>query len=107
MKWPGKLLSSKAGGKISGVMSGSVTSGLRMNFKGSVLNLLLVVLGSMGLNACGVKGDPLPPERPAHLGRGRPTYKGATEEIKIEKGGKRNVVSPDTDAEEKDEREEH
>jgi hypothetical protein len=34
--------------------------------------------------ACGVKGDPLPPEKPADLGRGRPTYKRATEKIQIE-----------------------
>lgn len=34
---------------------------------------------------CGVKGDPLPPEKPPELGRGRPTYKRATEEITIEK----------------------
>ncbi|MBX3020517.1 MAG: hypothetical protein KF799_02470 [Bdellovibrionales bacterium] len=38
----------------------------------------------MQLLGCGVKGDPLPPERPAELGRGRPTYKRATEKIKIE-----------------------
>lgn len=36
------------------------------------------------LAACGVKGDPLPPEKPPELGRGRPTYKRATEKIKIE-----------------------
>ncbi|MCB0391147.1 MAG: hypothetical protein KDD58_07645 [Bdellovibrionales bacterium] len=30
---------------------------------------------------CGVKGDPLPPEKPPLLGRGQPTYKKATEEI--------------------------
>lgn len=35
--------------------------------------------------ACGVKGDPLPPEKPVELGRGRPTYKRATEGLKIEK----------------------
>lgn len=33
---------------------------------------------------CGVKGDPLPPEKPVELGRGRPTYKRATEGLKIE-----------------------
>lgn len=32
---------------------------------------------------CGVRGDPLPPEKPTELGRGRPTYKRATEKIKI------------------------
>jgi hypothetical protein len=34
---------------------------------------------------CGVKGDPLPPEKPADIGRGRPTYKRASEEITIQK----------------------
>lgn len=33
------------------------------------------------LTACGVKGDPLPPEKPADLGRGRPTYKRAVKDI--------------------------
>ena len=28
---------------------------------------------------CGVKGDPLPPERPPELGRGKPSYSRATE----------------------------
>lgn len=35
------------------------------------------------LDGCGVKGDPLPPERPAELGRGRPTYRRATEDLPI------------------------
>ena len=30
---------------------------------------------------CGVKGDPLPPEKPATLGRGEPSYKKASEDI--------------------------
>lgn len=34
--------------------------------------------------ACGVKGDPVPPQRPAEIGRGRPTYKRATERVKIQ-----------------------
>lgn len=40
--------------------------------------ILYAVLG------CGVKGDPLPPERPPELGRGRPSYRRATEQLKIE-----------------------
>ena len=46
------------------------------------LTLLAIVFWSAG---CGVKGDPLPPEKPTELGRGRPTYKRATEGIPIEK----------------------
>jgi hypothetical protein len=36
------------------------------------------------LSGCGVKGDPLPPLIPAELGRGRPTYKRATEGLRIQ-----------------------
>lgn len=32
--------------------------------------------------SCGVKGDPLPPEKPVEIGRGRPTYRRATEPLK-------------------------
>lgn len=59
----------------------------------------LFFLFLFGLCACGVKGDPLPPEKPAELGRGRPTYKRATEGIKVER--KRRSA----DEEEKDEEE--
>ena len=38
---------------------------------------LLIVTG------CGVRGDPVAPREPALLGRGGPTYKGATEELKF------------------------
>ncbi|MGE0631339.1 MAG: hypothetical protein AB7O96_02955 [Pseudobdellovibrionaceae bacterium] len=31
-----------------------------------------------GLCACGVKGKPLPPLTPTEIGRGEPTYQGAT-----------------------------
>lgn len=52
------------------------------------------------LAACGVKGDPLPPEKSAEIGRGRPTYKRAVEEIKVEKskpGAKAPRKSEDED----------
>lgn len=35
------------------------------------------VLLSLIASGCGVKGDPLPPERPPELGSGKPTYKRA------------------------------
>ena len=35
------------------------------------------------LCACGVKGDPLPPEKPPTLGRGQPSYRRAAEEIAL------------------------
>ena len=59
-------------------------------------SLLLIFL--FAFSACGVKGDPLPPEKPAELGRGRPTYKKATQDIRVEK--KRRT---DDDDEDKDE----
>lgn len=48
----------------------------------SIASVLFVIFSVIG---CGVKGDPLPPEKPLELGRGRPTYKRAIEGIKIEK----------------------
>jgi hypothetical protein len=47
-------------------------------------NPLIFSILAVWVSGCGVKGDPLPPERPAELGRGRPTYKRATENIPIE-----------------------
>ncbi len=43
----------------------------------SLLVLIMPVIG------CGVKGDPIPPEKPPLLGRGQPAYKKATEEFKL------------------------
>ncbi len=56
---------------------------------------LFVLLG------CGVRGDPLPPERPPEIGRGRPTYRRATEEIKIEKNRGRDTM-PENEKEDSD-----
>jgi hypothetical protein len=50
---------------------------------------MVLTLMVSALTGCGVKGDPLPPEKPAELGRGRPTYRRATEEITIEKTRRR------------------
>ena len=43
-----------------------------------------LLVATTSLPGCGVKGDPLPPERPPRMGRGRPTYRKAAEKIKIE-----------------------
>jgi hypothetical protein len=51
----------------------------KLIFRASAALALVFALG------CGVRGDPLPPEKPAEIGRGRPTYKRASEEIQIEK----------------------
>ena len=66
------------------------------------LSMILVVTGLLG---CGVKGDPLPPEKPADIGRGRPTYKRATEDLKLRKVTPRKVNQKYQDDEEDDERE--
>lgn len=44
--------------------------------------ILSVVVAVVGVG-CGVKGDPLPPEKPVELGRGRPNYRRATEGLKV------------------------
>ena len=63
-------------------------------------NLTLIFLSSLVLTACGVKGDPIPPERAAYIGRGRPTFKGGTEGIKVQQ-----QLPPDLDRSEADEKE--
>jgi hypothetical protein len=45
---------------------------------------LALVAVALILNGCGVKGDPLPPEKPVEMGRGRPTYKRAAGTIVLE-----------------------
>lgn len=41
----------------------------------------LIIVTILTVLGCGVKGDPLPPEKPPELGRGRPTYKRSTQEL--------------------------
>ena len=50
-----------------------------------ICKIVAFVLMVAELSACGVKGDPLPPEKPPELGRGRPTYRRATEGIPLQK----------------------
>lgn len=63
-------------------------------------SLLFIFL--LGMSACGVKGDPLPPEKPAELGRGRPTYKRATEGIKVEHQRRTDDDEDDKEDEDRD-----
>lgn len=35
------------------------------------------------LSGCGVKGDPLPPDIPPDLGRGKPTFKKAVQNVEV------------------------
>jgi hypothetical protein len=62
--------------------------------------LILASISILFLVACGVKGDPVPPERAAYIGRGRPTFKGATKGIKVQQ-----QLPPDLDRSEADEKE--
>lgn len=54
------------------------------------------------VSGCGVKGDPIPPERPPTLGRGRPTYRRATEGLKVEKSQKPTKPSDEEESEDED-----
>ena len=47
-----------------------------------VTQYAVIVLLLLFVVSCGVKGDPLPPEKPVEIGRGRPTYKRATEPLR-------------------------
>jgi hypothetical protein len=64
------------------------------------MKISLVALVASVVCGCGVKGDPLPPEKPSELGRGRPTYKRATENIKVDH---KRPVKQDEEDEERDE----
>lgn len=48
----------------------------------------------LALPSCGVKGRPLPPEKPAELGRGKPTFTRTTEDFRF-----RNIPPVETEAE--------
>ena len=45
------------------------------------------------VQGCGVKGRPLPPEKPAELGRGKPTFTRTTEDFRF-----RNIPPVETEA---------
>jgi len=66
-------------------------------------NHFAVLLATFFLCACGVKGDPLPPEKPPQLGRGRPTYRRATEGIKLQKHDPKDDEEDNNDGDKSDE----
>ena len=70
-----------------------------------IFSLAAAAVVAVVLSGCGVKGDPLPPEKPAEIGRGRPTYKRATEDLKIRKTPARKAPGKHPDEEDDDERE--
>lgn len=57
---------------------------LKLHRKMRIVSVLIVGI-SFFLAGCGVKGDPVPPTKPPQLGRGQPTYRRATEKIKLKK----------------------
>ncbi len=69
---------------------------LRLHKKALIIKLLLSSLFTL-LTGCGVKGDPVPPDKPADLGRGQPTYRKAVEKIPLQN------YSPADDEEKKEE----
>lgn len=74
-----------------------------MSWLRKITKFSLIVFALAPLAGCGVKGDPIPPDRPPSLGRGRPTYRGATEGIKIEKHQRQDDEDEDEDKEGEDE----
>ncbi len=64
---------------------------------------LIIGFGEIG---CGVKGDPIPPDRPPNLGRGNPTYKRATEDISLPKATGIHFEDPDREQDEEENTEE-
>lgn len=46
----------------------------------SAIFAIIVVIAAIG---CGVKGDPVPPEKAPELGRGQPSYQKATRGIRV------------------------
>ncbi len=43
--------------------------------KAKPMNLIMLLLISFLICACGVKNDPVPPASPAEIGRGKPAFK--------------------------------
>jgi hypothetical protein len=55
------------------------------------LSAIVILASAFLFAACGVRGRPQPPLTPAELGRGKPTFKRATEEFRF-----KDVPSPNT-----------
>lgn len=54
-----------------------------MSCRRKLLRSSFALLILISLIRCGVKGDPVPPDKPTEIGRGRPTYRRATEGIHV------------------------
>lgn len=67
----------------------------------TLLKVLTVFMFAVMLQGCGVKGRPLPPEKPAELGRGKPTFTRTTEDFRF-----RNIPPVETEAEDSADEEE-
>lgn len=78
-----------------------------MNWLKKILIVSLLPYILFALVNCGVKGDPLPPEKPTDLGRGRPTYKRATKDIPLQKAPPEEKSDEEDDEDDEKEEREH
>lgn len=53
---------------------------------------IAILLLFLAVQGCGVKGRPLPPDKPAELGRGKPTFTRTTEDFRF-----RNIPPVETE----------
>lgn len=60
-------------------------------------NKIALTLIAFMANACGVKGNPQPPQEPPLLGHGELNFSKATEGVKVKKKAKKNLSDPDWD----------
>lgn len=72
--------------------------------KYKIMSLYFFCLSQAFINSgCGVKGDPIPPERAVPLGRGQPSFKEATEDLAYPRlPGTKNSEEKDQDDDEAD-----
>lgn len=61
------------------------------------MRTLVILIGIFALAACGVKGNPQPPQQAPVLGRGEPNFSKATESVKIKKLKNKANKSTDPD----------
>ena len=65
--------------------------------------VIIFFLTSFILTSCGVKGKPLPPEKPTYIGRGKPTYKRAMKDFQKGQDPARHKEKSKSEEEEEDE----
>lgn len=71
--------------------------------KGNGLKIISLFAGLFLISACGVKGDPVPPQAPPPIGRGKPSYSKAT--MTLPEGKKKKMPEEKDWVDEEEERE--